>query len=223
MRPVLLLLVLGLGTLPARAAQLVQFDDGRALRVARATPQDDGTLLLEFEGGGGAAVGGTSVTGIRDIVDPPAEPDVTAVPALAEEYRKGERWREAAGPYADLIAEVADRHGLERALLAAVAQVESRFDPFAVSPKGACGLMQLMPATAKRFGVTELFDASQSAEGGARYLRWLLDRFEGRIDLALAGYNAGEGAVDRHGGIPPYRETLRYVGHVLEDAARHAE
>ena len=75
-----------------------------------------------------------------------------------------------------------------------------------------------MPATARRFGVVDVFDASQNVEGGARYLRWLLERYSGRTDLALAGYNAGEGAVDRHHGIPPYTETREYVTKVLHGA-----
>jgi soluble lytic murein transglycosylase-like protein len=129
-------------------------------------------------------------------------------------------WRKAAGRYADAIAAAADRNALDRALLAAVAKVESNFNPYAVSPRGACGILQLMPGTAKRFGVTNVFDASQNIDGGARYLRWLLDRFKGRVDLALAGYNAGEGAVDRHRGIPPFAETEWYVLKVLDRAVK---
>jgi soluble lytic murein transglycosylase-like protein len=109
---------------------------------------------------------------------------------------------------------------LDRALLAAVAKIESNFNPFAISPRGACGILQLMPATAKRFGVKSVFDVEQNIEGGAAYLRFLLDRFGGRVDLALAGYNAGEGAVDRHHGIPPFAETQWYVIKVLDKAAQ---
>ena len=98
----------------------------------------------------------------------------------------------------------------------AMAEAESAFDPYAVSHKGACGMLQLIPATAERFGVEDIFDVDQNLDGGARYMRWLLDRFEGRTDLALAAYNAGEEAVDRHGGIPPYRETRNYVSRILE-------
>lgn len=115
-----------------------------------------------------------------------------------------------------LVGEVARQHALDVDLLHAVIAVESGFDPRAVSPRGARGLMQLMPATAQRFGVTDPFDARQNLSGGARYLRTLLDRFAGDVPLALAAYNAGEGAVDRHGGrIPPYLETQRYVPRVL--------
>jgi hypothetical protein len=89
---------------------------------------------------------------------------------------------------------------------------ESSFKSRAISPKGARGLMQLMPGTAARFGVTSIFDPRQNIEGGARYLRFLLDRFDGDVNLALAGYNAGEGAVEKYGWrIPPYAETQEYV------------
>jgi soluble lytic murein transglycosylase-like protein len=89
---------------------------------------------------------------------------------------------------------------------------ESSFKSRAISPKGARGLMQLMPGTAMRFGVTNVFDPRQNIEGGARYLRFLLDRFDGDVNLALAGYNAGEGAVEKYGWrIPPYAETQEYV------------
>ena len=101
-----------------------------------------------------------------------------------------------------------------------MALAESALDPAAISPKGAVGLLQLMPATAKRFGVDDRRDPAQNVEGGARYLSWLLDRFDGRTELAVAGYNAGEGAVERHGGIPPYRETRAYVQRVMTAVER---
>jgi soluble lytic murein transglycosylase-like protein len=100
---------------------------------------------------------------------------------------------------------------VEVALVRAVIQTESQFDPHAVSSVGAQGLMQLMPATARRFGVTDAFDPRQNIFGGTRYLRVLLDMFQGDVVLATAAYNAGEGAVSRYGGVPPYRETQGYV------------
>lgn len=103
-------------------------------------------------------------------------------------------------------------NGVDPLLLYSVMHQESSFKSHAVSPKGARGLMQLMPGTASRYGVTNVFDPKQNIEGGARYLRFLLDRFEGDLNLALAGYNAGEGAVEKYGWqVPPYSETREYV------------
>jgi soluble lytic murein transglycosylase-like protein len=100
-------------------------------------------------------------------------------------------------------------------LIHAVIRQESGYDPYAVSHKGAKGLMQLMPATAKRFGVKDVFDPAENVQGGVKYLRQLLDRYDGDRRLALAAYNAGEGAVDRFGGVPPYRETQDYVDRIV--------
>ena len=111
-----------------------------------------------------------------------------------------------------LIIESSKRNGVDPVLLYSIMHQESTFNQRAVSPRGARGLMQLIPATASRFGVTNIFDPQQNIEGGARYIRFLLDMFDGDVELALAGYNAGEGAVLRYGRqIPPYRETQEYV------------
>jgi hypothetical protein len=110
------------------------------------------------------------------------------------------------------IVEAGVRHRVDPVLLYATMHQESSFKQKAISPKGARGLMQLMPGTARRFGVTDIFDPRQNIEGGARYMRFLLDSFDGDVALALAGYNAGEGAVLKYGRqIPPYRETQEYV------------
>ncbi len=114
--------------------------------------------------------------------------------------------------YDDLIVEHAHLNNVRPSLIRAVVQVESGFNPMAYSPKGAMGLMQLMPATAREFGVRNAFDPEQNVRGGVAYLRQLLDRYDGNEQLALAAYNAGPGAVDKHGqAIPPYRETRDYV------------
>ena len=110
-----------------------------------------------------------------------------------------------------LVKRLAPRYGLEPELVLALIEVESNFDPNAHSPKDAQGLMQLIPPTALRFGVEDIKHPLQNLKGGMAYLRWLLDYFEGDLTLALAGYNAGEGAVERYNGIPPYAETQRYV------------
>jgi soluble lytic murein transglycosylase-like protein len=116
-------------------------------------------------------------------------------------------------PYIELVAA---ETGLSPSLIKAVALVESGFDPMAVSPKGAQGLMQLMPATARQLGVRDAFDPGENLRAGATYLRKMLDEFDGNLNLALAAYNAGPAAVRRHGGVPAYRETRDYVAKVRE-------
>lgn len=116
------------------------------------------------------------------------------------------------------IEQIAGEHGVSPALVEAVVATESGFEPAAVSPKGAGGLMQLMPSTASALGVVDRFDPRESIRGGVRHLRYLLERYRGSVVLALAAYNAGEGAVDTHRTIPPYPETQRYVQRVLRRA-----
>lgn len=112
----------------------------------------------------------------------------------------------------EMVTQAARRYNVDSRLVYAVMQQESGFNPRATSYKGARGLMQLMPATASRFGVTDIYDPAQNIDAGVRYLRFLLDTFQGDVELALAGYNAGENAVIRYGNrIPPYRETQDYV------------
>lgn len=128
-------------------------------------------------------------------------------------------------PPADLrahFAAAADRYDLSESLLTAVAWTESRYHTNATSPAGARGLMQLMPATARSLGVSDRSDPSQNVMGGARYLRAMLDRFGNNLEFALAGYNAGPSAVQRYGGIPPYRETRAYVRRVIARLADEA-
>jgi soluble lytic murein transglycosylase-like protein len=121
------------------------------------------------------------------------------------------------GPFGKLIFEVAARYSLNPHLVAAIVRVESSFNPRAISRKGACGLMQLLPETARRFGLRrkDLFDPAKNLEAGARYLKWLSDRFGHDPVRVLAAYNAGEGAVQRYGGVPPYRETRNYVQRIF--------
>jgi soluble lytic murein transglycosylase-like protein len=115
-----------------------------------------------------------------------------------------------------IVRDAAARHNMDPALVKAVISTESGWNPQAVSRKGAVGLMQLVPGTAQRFGVSNSFDPAQNVEGGTTYLKSLLDRYNGDLNKSLAAYNAGEGAVDRSGGVPAYRETQRYVQKVQD-------
>lgn len=117
--------------------------------------------------------------------------------------------------YDHYILESARRHGIDPGLLKAMMHTESSFNPNARSPVGAQGLMQLMPATARRFSVVNAWNPAENIEGAAKYVAWLSRRFNGKVEHILAGYNAGEGNVDKYGGIPPFRETRNYVQRVL--------
>lgn len=112
---------------------------------------------------------------------------------------------------ADLVRKLAPLYGVEPKLALALIRVESSFDPRALSPRNAQGVMQLIPETAKRFNVRNAFDPAENIRGGLTYLRWLLAYYQGRVALAAAAYNAGEGVVDRYRGVPPYKETQEYV------------
>jgi soluble lytic murein transglycosylase-like protein len=114
-----------------------------------------------------------------------------------------------------IIRDASRRYRVDMPLVKAVIRAESDFVPYAVSPAGAQGLMQLMPATARLRNVWRTFEPRQNVEGGVSHLRYLLDRYSGNVRLALAAYNAGENAVDKHGGIPPFAETTEYVSRVL--------
>ena len=145
----------------------------------------------------------------------PEAPGIRATTPMADETVRGQ--------FEPLIREHAARHALRVELVRAVIQVESGYNPRARSPKGAMGLMQLMPATARQLGVRKAYDPAENIGGGCAYLRQLLDRYRGNEELALAAYNAGSDAVDRHGNaVPPYRETRDYVNKVsrLTDVQR---
>jgi transglycosylase-like protein with SLT domain/uncharacterized protein DUF4124 len=149
--------------------------------------------------------------GTPHFTDAPTKPDFHPMPAFG--LPRGVDLTR--GQYADLINGIATEHSVDPALVKAIIKVESNFQPYAVSRKGAQGLMQLMPGTAGRYAVGNAYDPEENIRGGVRYLRWLHDVFPGRLHLVLAAYNAGESAVLRYGGIPPYPETRDYVARVL--------
>lgn len=145
----------------------------------------------------------------------PVAPDTRAVDAAKPLVQKASYVSKNTQHHA-LITRVSDEIGVDANLLHAVIKVESNYQPTAVSPKGARGLMQVMPATGKRFGYTNLINPEHNIRAGATYLKWLIEHFDNDLTLALAGYNAGEGAVKKYGRqIPPYKETQQYVKKVL--------
>jgi soluble lytic murein transglycosylase-like protein len=203
MRPGVLLIAAAavLAPLPARAGIAV-LANGQTMKVTAAR-HDQGLVWLTLKEGGEVALPAADVRGVvaDEVMDEVME-QIAAAPAGSD--------------VAALATAAARKHGLDPALVLAVVHVESAFRPQAVSPKGAQGLMQLMPFTAKEMGVEDAFDPEQNLDGGARYLRLLLARYKGDVTRALAAYNAGPGAVDRHRGVPPYRETRQYVRRVLD-------
>jgi soluble lytic murein transglycosylase-like protein len=192
---------------PSRA-ELVFFSSGRALSV-KAVKVDGESLILTLRSGGEIISDRSVITRIEPDEVPYPEPEVV-LPAPVE----------AAVvlptvPYGEIIDRVAFEQKVPAGLVRAVIQAESNYHERARSRKGAMGLMQLMPGTARQFAVADPYEPRSNIEGGIRYLRSLLDRFE--LPLALAAYNAGEAAVRRFGGIPPYPETREYVARVLRN------
>jgi len=155
--------------------------------------------------------------GVVHLTDAPTDPRYRGLPSGSGTTTGWLRMSETSRTqYATDIREIASRHGVDPTLVEAVIRAESAFNPTAVSRTGARGLMQLMPKTAQALGVRDSFNPRENIEGGVRHLRYLLDRYPGNVPLAVAAYNAGEGAVDAYRGIPPYAETQQYVQRVLQ-------
>ncbi len=211
LKPIQIILAVALCVCGAFAAEQVEFVDGRTMVVESLRLEGD-FFILVLGASSSIAVPRNRVATVRRYVPVVQEPE--EIP----EQPQSLPWAEVAGEYAEMIRAAAVEHDLDPAVITAMIQVESNFDPFAVYHKGACGLLQLIPATAERFGVNDVFDPADNVSGGARYFRWLLDRFENRTEFALAAYNAGENVVLRYKGIPPYRETRDYVARVLQKA-----
>ncbi len=143
-------------------------------------------------------------------------PAAAPAPRAARVHGKAVNWLARSAKYDQVIDRAARAATIQPALVRAVIAVESGFNPRAVSKRGAIGLMQLRPSTARHYGVTDIYDPAQNIRAGARFLGDLMARFGSNLELALAAYDAGEGAVERYGGhVPPYRETLNYVPNVI--------
>jgi soluble lytic murein transglycosylase-like protein len=150
------------------------------------------------------------------LTNAPADPRYRGLPVVSGTATGWLRMTETShSQYATEIREISARHGVDATLVESVIRAESAFNPTAVSRTGARGLMQLMPKTAVMLGVRDSFNPRENIDGGVRHLRHLLDRYPGNVSLAVAAYNAGEGAVDSYRGIPPYAETQQYVQRVL--------
>lgn len=215
-RPALAVLLFALA--PPVFGDLVVFDDGHVVKAASYRVVQD-ELEIGLKGGGSYRVDLGRIERIVDdeISDVCAETDAAlALPPVSYDLSYREDRRPLFDtPYDRMIVAEAKRYGVDASLVSAVIRAESNYEPRAISRKGARGLMQLMPATARRLSLRHPFDPTANVRAGVRYLKELLDRFNHRPELVLAAYNAGENAVETFGGIPPYRETVGYVKKIL--------
>jgi hypothetical protein len=190
---------------PAAAEIVYLAPTGRAMTV-RSHRIEGSSIVLVLRGGGEIVCDRSLVLRIQPDEVPFPEPEATGVPSIGGVS--------SAPPYAELVDAIAAAEGVDARLVHAVIQVESAYQPRAVSRRGAMGLMQLMPITARQYAVADPYDPRANVEAGVRHLKALLSRFD--LSLALAAYNAGEVAIRKFGGIPPYRETREYVARVLK-------
>jgi hypothetical protein len=211
------------------SASIALFTDGRTMKIATYALVDDSSVQLTMKNGGSMTVPLSRVDRIVD--DEIAEAVVVAeVKKIVEEEggifpKRSWHFDEKRGPifkskFDQVIVEAAKKFNVDAALVSAVIKAESDFNPREISNKGARGLMQLMPATAERFGVVDAWDPVANIYGGVKYLRWLLEKFDGNADLAVAAYNAGEGNVWKYKGVPPFRETINYINRIAKNIRR---
>jgi soluble lytic murein transglycosylase-like protein len=199
------LILVSLAATPAARADYAVLRSGARLHVTSYQRVGDEMRLT--------VDGGTVEVAVSDVVAIQPEevfapnPPATSAPTVS-------------GPYAKLIRSAAAKRGVDGALIQRVIAAESNFNPRAVSPKDAFGLMQLLPETAGRYSVVNLFDPAQNIDAGTRYLKTLLDQYNGNVPLALAAYNAGPETVARYGGVPPFPETQNYVRRITSEMAK---
>jgi hypothetical protein len=203
---VLLALSLALLVPAAARADLVHLKNGRVLSVESWELKGDVAVLVFRDGGRMEA----PQSMIEDVL-PDEYPRIKAVPQALTDLSP----MTPATPIQTMVDMAASRYGVDPKLARAVVRVESNYSPRALSPKGAQGLMQLMPSVARQYGVADAFDPEANLDAGMRHLRGLLDRFKNNVSFALAAYNAGLFAVTKYGGIPPYRETQDYVSRIM--------
>jgi soluble lytic murein transglycosylase-like protein len=194
---------------PARA-ELVFFATGRTMSV-KSHRVDGESVVLTLRSGGEIVCDSAAVARFAPDEVPYPEPEDAAAPVVEAPVQA----EAVAVPYGEIIDKVAAAQGVNAKLVRALVQVESAYQPRARSPKGAMGLMQLMPATARQYGLADPYDPASNIEAGIKHLKSLLQRFPKSVALALAAYNAGEGAVTRFNAIPPYAETRNYVSRIL--------
>lgn len=202
-----LVVIAGVVTPSVASADIVRLTTGATLSVKSATAEGETMVLLLRAGG--------EVRTPKALVAEVLPDEVLHADAATTIALPGYEAPKAPATLPELIDVLAERIGVPAELAHALITVESNYQPTAVSPKGAMGLMQLMPATAKQYAVTDPFDPEQNLTAGLQHLKNLLDRYGNRTASALAAYNAGETAVERYGGIPPYRETQDYVRRIL--------
>jgi hypothetical protein len=194
------------------SAEIVFLTSGRTLSVQEHRVDGD-LMVLTLRSGGQVTCNKDLIEKIEADEVPYPEPPALTVEALSEPTPVQDRSLLDGTPYGDIIASLSEAHGVDPLLVRALIQVESGYRPKARSSRGAMGLMQLMPSTAREYKVRNPFEPKSNIEGGIRHLKSLIDRFG--VEIALAAYNAGEGAVRKFNGIPPYRETRKYVSKIL--------
>jgi hypothetical protein len=203
------------GAASTSSAEIVFMTSGGTLSV-KGHKTDGDFVILTLRGGGEV----TCEKSLIDKIVPDEVPHPEPVPAQAEQAQAAPLQAQPSGllkdsVYAELIASAAEAHGVNPLLVQALIQVESNYQPRARSSRGAMGLMQIMPATAREYRVRNAYDPKSNIDAGIRKLKGLLEKFGSDVTLALAAYNAGEGAVQKYNGIPPYRETQNYVSRIL--------
>lgn len=220
-----LITVVALGVVTSIEAQIVSLSNGRHFSAREVTTVGE-TLEIRLSRGGTLTI---PLSSVERVLEPElATPEDLRQLAEIEPEQRSWRFDPEREPLFDSVYDgwiyhLAREYDVDAALVSAVIRAESDFDPTVVSHAGAEGLMQLMPATARRFGVANSFDPVENMRGGIRYLSWLIEEMEGNLDHVLAGYNAGEGNVRKYEGVPPFRETVNYIAKIkrwldLEDS-----